>query len=129
MLNKTGKALYILLGFLTLLLGVIGILLPILPTTPFLLLSAFLFSRGSDRLHEWLLNLPKIGLVIRSWEKDKVISPKSKLLATVLITTLFSYTLIFVHVAVWIKVIVSISGACVITFILSRKSYPTSSLK
>jgi uncharacterized membrane protein YbaN (DUF454 family) len=129
MLSKTSNLLFIILGFLTLLLGVIGIFLPILPTTPFLLLSAFLFSKGSERLHHWLLSLPKIGIIIKSWEEHKVISPRSKLLATLLITILFSYTLIFVKVAIWIKVIVSISGACVITFILTRNSHPTTSSK
>lgn len=124
MLKKTGKLFYVLLGFLTLLLGVLGIFLPILPTTPFLLLSAFLFSKGSDRLHKWLLGLPKIGHIIKNWEDHKVISPRAKTMATLLITTLFSYTLIFVKVALWIKIIVSISGICVIAFILTRNSYP-----
>jgi uncharacterized membrane protein YbaN (DUF454 family) len=124
MLKKTSNIIYILLGFITLLLGVIGIFLPILPTTPFLLLSAFLFSKGSERLHRWLLEQPKIGPMILSWEKHKVISPKSKVLATIMIVTLFSYTIIYVSVANWIKVIVALSGVCVLLFILTRKSYP-----
>jgi uncharacterized membrane protein YbaN (DUF454 family) len=126
MLKKSSKFIFVILGFMSLLIGVIGIFLPILPTTPLLLLSAFLFSKGSTRLHQWILNQPKIGPMIHTWEEHKVISPKSKILATLMIVTLFSYTLIFVNVVLWIKLIVAASGILVLSFILSRKSYPSS---
>ncbi len=124
MLRQTRNILFISLGLITLLLGIIGIFLPIVPTTPFLILSAFLFSKGSDKLHNKLLASPKIGPMILNWEKHKVISPKSKLLATIMIITLFSYTILYVSVAPWIKYIVAFSGVCVLLFILTRKSYP-----
>ncbi|WP_127714268.1 YbaN family protein [Halobacteriovorax sp. HLS] len=127
MLTRTTKLLFIALGLCTLVLGVIGIFLPILPTTPFVLLSAYFFSKGSEKLHSWLISRPKIGKIIQDWERDRVIGPKSKLLATFMITLLFSYTIIFVNVQAWIKVIVALSGLCVLLFILTRNSYPKSS--
>jgi len=126
MLKKSSKLIFVILGLLSLIIGVIGIFLPILPTTPLLILSAFLFSKGSTRLHAWILNQPKIGPMIQTWEEHKVISPKAKILATIMIVTLFSFTLIFVKVVLWIKIIVASTGLMVLGFILTRKSYPDS---
>ncbi len=122
MLTKTSNALFIFFGFLALTLGVIGIFLPLLPTTPLLILSAYCFSKGSEKLHAWLLSRPKIGPMIKDWEENKIIRPKAKFLSTVMITLLFGYTLIFVNVAWWIKVFSTLIGVCVLTFILTRKS-------
>ena len=63
-------------------LGLIGIVLPIMPTVPFLLLAAFCFSRSSERLHNWLLRHPVLGPPIESWNRSGAISRRSKQLAT-----------------------------------------------
>ncbi len=61
------KALFVSLGCLNIALGALGILLPLLPTTPFLLLAAFLFSKSSDRLHHWLLRHRILGPYIHAF--------------------------------------------------------------
>ncbi|PIK16336.1 YbaN family protein [Halobacteriovorax sp. JY17] len=123
MLSKTSNALFIFFGFISLALGIVGIFLPLLPTTPLLILSAYCFSKGSEKLHHWLLTRPKIGPMIRDWEENKIIRPKAKLLSTTMIILLFGYTLLFVQVHIIFKIISTIIGTSVLIFILTRKSH------
>jgi uncharacterized membrane protein YbaN (DUF454 family) len=118
------KILFLIAGYLCLVLGFIGAFLPILPTTPFVLLAAYCFSKGSDRMYNSLLQTKLFGPLIIDWRAHGVIPMKAKILSTTMIVLLFSYTLIFVPVAVWIKIIVATSGMGVLAFIWSRPSYP-----
>ena len=68
-------------GGLFLGLGLLGVVLPVLPTTPFLLLAAGCFARSSPRLHGWLVGHPIFGPPIRNWEANGAISRKAKRLA------------------------------------------------
>lgn len=119
------NALFITLGLLCLTLGALGAFLPILPTTPFALLAAYCFSKGSPKLHAWLLSTKLFGPLIYNWEQYGVVGVRAKILATVMIVILFSYTLIYVEVALWIKVIVTLSGLGVLLFLWTRPSSPT----
>jgi len=65
------RAAFLGVGVLALLLGVIGIFLPVLPTTPFILLAAACFARGSERLHDWLLAHRIAGPIIRDWREHR----------------------------------------------------------
>ena len=75
------RGLWLGLGGLFLGLGLLGVLLPVLPTTPFLLLAAGFFARSSPRLHGWLLSHPLFGPPIRNWEENGAISRPAKRLA------------------------------------------------
>ncbi|MFT6067689.1 MAG: uncharacterized membrane protein YbaN (DUF454 family) [Bacteriovoracaceae bacterium] len=119
------KALWISLGIICLILGFIGVFLPLLPTTPFALLAAFCFSKGSDDLHRWLLETKMFGPLIKDWEDHGVIRLRIKKISTLMISLLFGYTLIFVKVFLWIKLIVSLTGLLVLWFIWTRPSTPT----
>lgn len=70
-----------LLAYLSLGLGIVGIVVPGLPTVPFVLLSAFAAARGSQRLHAWLLAHRRFGPMIDDWQRDGAVSPRSKRLA------------------------------------------------
>lgn len=119
---RISKSVYLSLGLISLALGIIGIFLPILPTTPFAILAAYFFSKSSEKMHTWLLNQRTLGPVIRDWEANGVIRLRAKILATAMIILLFSYTLIFVKVSLIIKGIVSLIGISVLTFIWTRPS-------
>lgn len=74
--------LWALLAWTSLLLGILGALLPVMPTVPFILLSAFAAARGSQRLRAWLLRHPQFGRAILDWERDGTVNRRAKWLAT-----------------------------------------------
>ncbi|MDJ0806074.1 MAG: DUF454 family protein [Gammaproteobacteria bacterium] len=88
------NTLYIITGWMSLLTGLIGVLLPLLPTTPFLLLAAFCFSRGSTRLHHWLCSHPWFGPPIQEWQEHQTVSRSTKTKALFLILCSFTLTLV-----------------------------------
>ena len=71
-----------LLAWASLALGVVGIVVPGLPTVPFVLLSAYAAARGSKRLHAWLLAHRRFGPMIRDWQARGAVSRRAKWLAT-----------------------------------------------
>lgn len=75
------RGLWLTAGGMFLGLGLLGVVLPVLPTTPFLLLAAGCFARSSPRLHGWLLGHPVFGPPIRNWEENGAISRPAKRLA------------------------------------------------
>ncbi len=75
------RILLLVLGCLFLMLGGIGVFLPLLPTTPFVLLAAFCFARSSPRFYHWLLTNPVFGPSLRSWQKSRSIPRKIKYMA------------------------------------------------
>ncbi len=83
--TKKTRILLTALGFLSLALGIIGIVLPLLPTTPFLLLASFLFYKGSKRMHNWMENNRFFGGYIRSYRKYRAIKRATKIVSIVLL--------------------------------------------
>ena len=81
MIAQTKRWAYLTAGFIALGLGILGIPLPLLPTTPFLLLAALCFARGSERWHNWLMDHPVFGPPIHAWREHRAIPRKVKWLA------------------------------------------------
>lgn len=79
------KTLLAALGGLCLVLGVVGIFVPLLPTTPFLLLAAALWMRSSPRLHDWLLSHGRLGGYIRDFREKRAIPLHAKILSVALL--------------------------------------------
>ena len=90
--SRFKKAFFAVLGTIFLGLGAVGIVVPILPTTPFLLLSAACYLRGSERMHRWLLNNKLFGGYIRNYRDGKGMSARGKIvtLSLLWITILYS---------------------------------------
>ena len=118
------RGLFVLAGWISLGLGLIGAFLPVLPTTPLVILAAYFFSKGSARLHRWLVSRPYLGNMILEWERHHVIRMRAKIMSTVVIIPLFAYTLIYVQVHPAVKVVVALIGVAVLTFIWTRASLP-----
>lgn len=116
------RALYFSAGLLFLLLGAIGVILPLLPTTPFILVAAWCFSHSSERFHQWLLNHRLFGSLIRDWQEHGVIPFKIKCLSTTMMLLMVSYPLLFRTFDVSLKALVVATVLIALAFIWSRPS-------
>ena len=76
------QRLWMLLGMLCLATGIVGVVVPLLPTTDFVLLAAYCFSRGSPRWEKWLLAHPHLGPMVRDWRATRAVPLRAKQLAT-----------------------------------------------
>ncbi len=117
------KIIWKLIGLSSLVLGIIGIFVPLLPTTPFLILSAFAFEKSSEKLHKWLMEHPQLGPPIEDWKKHKAISKKAKIYAVVSIGCVFLFS-IFMQVPMYALGIQALILTCVSIFILTRPVPP-----
>lgn len=113
------RFLYAALGLLSLGLGVLGIVLPLLPTVPFLLLAAFFFAHSSERLHSWLISHRTFGPMILDWNERGAIRPAAKKAATLSIAAvlLLSFILGAPSHVILIQIVVL---TAVLTFIWTR---------
>lgn len=116
------RAVWLVLGFLFLGIGAVGIVLPLLPTVPFLLLTAFCFARASERLHHWLINHNTFGPPIADWQERGAIGRKAKLLATASIGAAFVVPFL-VGVSAKILAIQVVVLSCVLVFIWTRPEH------
>jgi len=105
-------------GVLALLLALLGLFLPLLPTTPFLLLASACFARGSSRLHGWLLNHRVFGVYLRNFETGKGIPLRAKIVASVMMwSSLVVAVIRFEHLGLRIALVLV---ACSVSLYLWR---------
>lgn len=108
------RLVWLLLGLTSFTLGVAGAVLPLLPTVPFMLLSAFCFSKSSERLHNWLITHPTFGPSIQDWQQNGAINRRVKYYATVSILAAFGLSL-----ALGLKPLLLITQSFVLIGVLS----------
>jgi uncharacterized membrane protein YbaN (DUF454 family) len=116
------KVIWFIIAWISAVLGIIGAFVPVLPTTPFLILSAFLFSKSSPRFHKWLLELPIAGQGIRDWQHNRVIRPRAKLLCSLMILLSVIILIVNQRILLWVKVSVVLLLVSVWSFVITRKS-------
>ena len=97
-MNKAKKYFYIILGFIALGLGLIGVILPILPTTPFLLVTSFCFAKGSERFHTWFINTNIYKKHLESFVKERAMTLKQKVVLLSFVNFMLAFPLILVDV-------------------------------
>lgn len=109
-------------GHFFLALGIIGAFLPILPTTPFLLLSAYFYSRTNHELYQWLYNHKTFGPSLRDWDEQKVIGLKAKIIATTMINIVLFWRIPRLEAPTLIKGLIVAVLAAVLAYIWTRPS-------
>ena len=116
------KILLTILGLISLGLGILGIFLPVLPTTPLLLLAAALFLRSNMKLYAWLLNHPKLGPYIRNFMEHKALPLKVKIISVSLVWITLLNCAIFVADHWAFRLFFIILAAAITYHILSYKT-------
>ena len=123
MRDKLFKGLLITIGWLSVILGVMGIFLPLLPTTPFLLLAAACFVRSSPRFYQWLVQHPRLGRYVLAYLEGSGIPKRAKYITIVMIFSTMSLSIYLVPLT-WVKFLLVGIGLCVSIYILKQPTLP-----
>lgn len=123
------KGLFIITGTICLGLGAIGIILPILPTTPFLLLSAACYLRGSERMYHWLLTNKWFGAYIKNYREGKGIPLSGKISALFLLWLTISYSAVFLLKIIAIRIILFTIAVVVTIHIVRLPTFRKTNVK
>ncbi len=125
MMQQIIKIALVIVGTISLFLGIVGIVLPLIPTTPFLLLTAACYVRSSERLYKWLMTNKWFGSYIQNYKAGNGIPVKAKLMMLVMIWFSMLYSAIFIAPNLFLR-IGFIFGACFFTvLILMAKTLKT----
>ena len=113
--SRAMRVAFIALGMIALGLGIAGVVLPVLPTTPFVLLAAACFARGSQRFHDWLLAHPLFGPIIIEWNEYGSIPWRTKIVAIVLMSTTLTVSIVFFIEPRWLQAALALLGMLLAT--------------
>ncbi|MDD3189266.1 MAG: YbaN family protein [Fermentimonas sp.] len=117
--NRIVRTLFIIGGTLSLALAILGIIVPGLPTTPFALLSAFLYTKSSSRLYNWLMNSKVLGPRIRSYQKRNGVTKKGKIGIIIFMTSMVLFSSFVVIKDIPLRMVIlslGLVGAIVVWF-------------
>ncbi|MCX0499539.1 DUF454 family protein [Erwinia billingiae] len=111
------RIILLIIGWLAMALATLGVILPLLPTTPFLLLAAWCFARSSPRFHHWLLHRSPFGPYLRHWLKHRALPPKAKGRMVVFTVITFAVSLWLVNI-LWVRLLLVCLLCILILFML-----------
>jgi len=127
-LHSIKKCVYIIVGSLSLILGIVGVFIPVLPTTPFLLLASFFYLRSSERMYNWLMNHKIFGAYIYSYLTYKAIPKKTKVGTMVFLWSTLIVSMILVS-SLHIRIFLLAVGVAVTAHLLMLKTLSHEDLK
>lgn len=120
-LKKPVKILMIVTGTFLIGVSIVGIFVPVLPTTPFLLLAASLYAKSSRRFYNWLINNRILGRYIKSYREGKGIPLKVKIIAISILWITIGYSAIFAMEILWVRILLILIAIGVTIHIASKK--------
>ena len=119
------KWMFITLGSMSLGVGVLGIFLPLLPTTVFMLIAAACYARSSDRLYNWLLNHKVFGPYIKNWREHRAITRRTKIVILVVLWGTLAFSAFVAVKLLLVQILLLLVGIGVTLFILKVKTMST----
>lgn len=122
-MTRARRLVLLVLGLVSLAVGGIGIFVPLLPTTPLVLVAAFAFANSSEKLHQWLLDHNVFGPLIDNWRRHRTISPTAKAMSVLSMVALLVISW-FAEFSMLVIVVQVLVLGCVAAFILTRPSFP-----
>ena len=121
-MKRALRAAYLAAGFVFLGLGVLGVVLPVLPTTPFVLLAAACFARSSERFYRWLLEHRTFGPLVREWRQHRSIPYRVKLLAIAMMASTLAVSIVFFVPNGWLQAGLAAFGVLLAAWLYSLPS-------
>jgi len=118
------KHVYFSLGWLFFSIGALGVFLPVLPTTPFMILALWSFSKSSEKFHHWLYHHRLFGPSLKLWDKYRVIPSLVKIVALTFIIISMTCLVIFSTLESWLKVMTGVFMLSAAVYILGKPSRP-----
>jgi len=118
------RLIYFFLGWIFFAVGVVGAFLPVLPTTPFMLLALWAFARSSDRFYIWLYNHKLFGPPLQVWKQHRVIPVSAKIMSVSFMSMSFAYMIMYSSLKLWLVIIIATLMLYGAWFILSKPSNP-----
>ncbi len=110
---------WIALGAITLILAVVGLILPVMPTVPFVIISAYCFARGYPKVYDWMLANKYFGPIIKDWQERGAISRKTKWITTISLIAALILAYVLGLAPVWI-IVEGIIFAAILVFVWTR---------
>ena len=123
MIGRAKRIALITVGIIALALGGVGIFVPLLPTTPLVLVAAFAFANSSERLHQWLLDHNVFGPLIDNWRRHRAISRTAKAMSVLSMVAILVISW-FMGITLPIIAVQALVLGCAAAFILTRPSFP-----
>lgn len=121
--NRFNRYLLIIAGVISVFLAFLGIFLPILPTTPFLLLAAYLFSKSSDKFYNWLINNKLFGSFIKNYRQGKGVSRQAKFISLTSLWLVIGSTAIYAVHNIYIKILLLLVAVAVTIHLLKIPTF------